>query len=98
MRWYSLPRRDVTVRVPAEVVVAQVAQVLDLLLVEDERQLRRVPRQADVAGFAAGKIFKRGQRLSPWHPGTRLRGEVYFGFFWHLKRSINNSNSREAKE
>ena len=59
MRWYSLPRRDVTVRVPAEVVVAQVAQVLDLLLVEDERQLRRVPRQADVAGFAAGKIFKR---------------------------------------
>ena len=54
-----LPRRDVTVRVPAEVVVAQVAQVLDLLLVEDERQLRRVPRKADVAGFAAGKIFKR---------------------------------------
>jgi hypothetical protein len=63
---FNLPRRNVTIRVPAEIVVGQVSQVLDLLVVEDERQLRGVPGKAGVATFASKGRFNKKIELKSW--------------------------------
>jgi hypothetical protein len=50
------PWPDISVRVSAEVIVGQVSEVLDLLVVEDERQLRRIPRKTNVATLPSGNV------------------------------------------
>jgi hypothetical protein len=48
----KIPWCNVPIRIPAVVVVGQVAEVLHLFVVEDEGELRRIPFQAYITAFS----------------------------------------------